>query len=122
MAQTMPLRTRGRIAAIMKLRCPRCREGRLFRGLFAMPDTCPVCHLKIEREPGYFVGAMYISYAIEVPLVLILAGGVGLAFPNLSPAWVIGSAMLLSLPLVPAVFRYSRTLWMHLDRSIDRGA
>lgn len=87
-----------------------------------MYDTCPVCHLKIEREPGYFVGAMYISYAIEVPLVLALAYVVQLLFPDLSPAWVIGAAILLTLPLVPAVFRYSRTLWMHLDRSIDRSA
>jgi len=28
----------------------------MFSGLFRMPEKCPSCHLKFEREPGYFLG------------------------------------------------------------------
>ena len=41
-----------------------------------MNDPCPVCGLVFEREPGYFLGAMYFSYALAVfiiaPLFILL--------------------------------------------------
>jgi uncharacterized protein (DUF983 family) len=46
------------------LQCPRCGARTLFRGAFAMHDTCAVCQLTFEREPGYFIGAIYINYAV----------------------------------------------------------
>src|SRR5438874_2445283 len=45
------------------LACPRCGAHTLFRGFFAMHEACAVCHLVFEREPGYFIGAIYINYA-----------------------------------------------------------
>src|SRR5262245_56913727 len=57
------------LKAILAQRCPRCCEGRLFRGLFAMHRCCPVCGLRFEREQGYFVGAMYVSYPLSVELI-----------------------------------------------------
>jgi uncharacterized protein (DUF983 family) len=38
----------------------------LFRGFPKMQERCAVCDLKFEREPGYFLGAMYISYLLGV--------------------------------------------------------
>src|SRR5271155_4411203 len=55
--------------ALLKLRCPRCREGRMFKSLVRMNDPCPVCGLVFEREPGYFLGAMYVSYALAVMIL-----------------------------------------------------
>jgi uncharacterized protein (DUF983 family) len=116
------MRRRGRLAAIALQRCPRCREGRVFRSLLAMHETCPACGLKFEREPGYFVGAMYLSYALAVPVMALF----GWLVSRLRPEWPIegsaGAGIAISLPLVPWFFRYSRVLWMHLDRSIDRAA
>jgi uncharacterized protein (DUF983 family) len=106
--------------AIARLRCPRCREGKVFRSSFRISERCPVCDLQFEREPGYFVAAMYISYALAVPVVALLALAVHLAFAAWPVEAVIGAAALLSLPLAPSLFRYSRVLWMHLDRKIDR--
>lgn len=37
-----------------------------------MFDNCPVCGLKFEREQGYFLGAMYVSYLVSIPPVLLL--------------------------------------------------
>ena len=37
-----------------------------------MHETCPVCDHRFEREPGYFVGAMYVSYAPATPVYLLL--------------------------------------------------
>ncbi len=58
-----------RLGAILALRCPRCLDGRIWRRFLSMNVSCPVCALVFEREPGYFTGAMVVSYALAVPLL-----------------------------------------------------
>jgi hypothetical protein len=62
----MPHRSNGssRLAAIVKQQCPRCLRGQVFATLFRMHEQCPVYRLPFEREPGYFTGAMYLSYGV----------------------------------------------------------
>jgi uncharacterized protein (DUF983 family) len=100
----------------MRLRCPRCRTGRMFRGSFAMNDPCPVCGLVFQREEGYFLAAMYVSYALSV----VLIGSAYLAVTTWLPGIGVVLTMLLTLalylPFSPAVFRYSRGIWIYLDR------
>ena len=65
------------IQAILRELCPRCYTGKIFRGplwrtYLAMNERCPVCDLKYEREQGYFLGAMYFSYMLSIPPVLVL--------------------------------------------------
>ncbi len=106
--------------AIWRGLCPRCRSGRIFTGSFRMNEPCPVCQLSFGREHGYFTGAMYVSYALAVPIlgIIILVLWYGF-FPNWPFHWVLPLAVALLLPLVPAIFRYSRIIWIHLDRYID---
>src|SRR5688572_20238444 len=105
--------------AIVKRRCPRCREGPIFRSTWAMHDACPACGLLFMRETGYFTGAMYFSYALGIPIIAATTGLLYLALPT----WRLWQLVLVSwglfLPLVPAVFRYSRVLWIHFDRYYD---
>ncbi len=114
-----PSQERSAWWAIRHLRCPRCRDGRVFEARFAMNADCPVCGLVFEREPGYFTGAMYVSYALGIPIVAGLTLLAYLAFPT----WRLWQLVLLAwlglLPLVPAVYHYSRVLWIHFDRYFD---
>lgn len=110
---------RARLAAVAAGRCPRCRHGRIFRRLLAMHAACPMCGLRFEREPGYFTGAMYVSYVLAVPVMAVCTAAVHLLAPSLSFEATVGTAALLFLPFVPAIFRYSRILWIHLDQTID---
>jgi uncharacterized protein (DUF983 family) len=63
------------LKAILHQLCPRCRAGTIFRKsvfLFpAMRERCPVCDLKFEREEGYFLGAMYIGYALALAMIAV---------------------------------------------------
>ena len=112
----------SRLWAILALRCPRCLEGEVFSGLMRPNEHCPVCGLRFMREPGYFVGAMFISYGISVPM---LWGLIGMLWWQFLRAWplmlVSGIGTLLLLPFVPLMFRYSRILWMHFDWVVDPG-
>jgi hypothetical protein len=83
-----------------------------------MSKACPTCGLVFEREHGYFAGAMVVSYGIAVvvyaALVLLLWS---------LPGWRAELALLVAgalfLLTVPAIFRYSRVIWMHFDHAVD---
>jgi uncharacterized protein (DUF983 family) len=111
---------RFRLRTILRQRCSECGEGRVFAGAFTMNERCPVCGYKFERGPGYFTGAMYFSYALGIPLI---AAGVLIGKYLVVPAWplhwILLAVWVAFLPLVPAVFRYSRVLFIHFDRYFD---
>jgi hypothetical protein len=84
-----------------------------------MNTQCPVCGVRLTREPGYFLGAMYVSY----PLAAVVLGLFALAVQLLRPDWswllCLSLAFVPFLLLVPMVFRYSRVIWMHFDHWAD---
>jgi uncharacterized protein (DUF983 family) len=103
--------------AILRLRCPRCRRGRVFEGLFRMRRECPECGLLLLREPGYYLGAMYFSYALGILLALPLC--LALFLLDVPAVWNGLAAAAQLVILSPLLFRYSRVLWLHLDQRID---
>jgi uncharacterized protein (DUF983 family) len=114
-----PASTTERLRAIARLRCPECGEGSVFRGVFAMNEVCPVCGLRFQRESGYFLGAMYFSYGLAIPIILLFTLVVYLLFPRWRLYQDVLLAWLIFLPLVPPIYRYSRVMWMHFDRYFD---
>ena len=112
----------GMIESVVRQRCPRCHRGRMFLGWVRMYPACPICRYVFEREPGYFVGAMYVSYALAVPTLVLVAVLAHWLWPGLSGLTILGAALPLFLPLTPIIFRYSRVIWAHLDWTIDPGA
>jgi uncharacterized protein (DUF983 family) len=108
--------SRSALVGILRQRCPRCRQGRIFRGWTTMNEDCPQCGLHFEREQGYFMGAMYFSYPLSVPILglLILAGH--WLLPGWRIEWVVALAAVAYVPFMPLVFRYARVLWMYFER------
>ena len=108
-------------SAILDHKCPRCREGDIFKySLWEKPTKfietnkkCPHCDLIYEREPGFFFGAMYVSYALTMAIFLGSTFVLYFFFgdPSLTAyiATVVGGVVLLT----PVLFRYSRTLYLH---------
>jgi uncharacterized protein (DUF983 family) len=79
-----------------------------------MHERCSACHLKFEREQGYFLGAMYINYAMTVGIVLV--GYFVLEWVMdipLSYQLVLWGSVSVLCPLL--LFRRSRGLWLALD-------
>lgn len=109
-----------RLGAILLQRCPRCLKGKVFRGFVEMYETCPLCGYRFEREQGYFLGAMYASYFMAVPMVGLITWAIS---TWIVPDWRLEYAILLATPpfllTVPIIFRYSRVIWMHIDPPRD---
>lgn len=89
----------------MKLRCPRCGRGAMFRKYLKVVDRCPVCgeelyHHRADDAPPYFT--IVVVGHIVVPLVLVTE------IRYHPPLWVhftiwIPLVILLSLVLLPIV-------------------
>ena len=107
---------------ILHALCPRCRTGTIFRKSVwkfpAMRDRCPTCNLKYEREPGYFLGAMYIGYGLGLAAIAILSALVWLVL-RWSLMKSIAGGIVLFLPLVPVLTWMARVLWIYMDQAID---
>jgi len=83
-----------------------------------MARACSACGLTFERAQGYFVGAIYVNYAVTTVIVI---GGYFLlwAFTELSTA----AQLALWLPVVVVFpiwfFRYSRSFWLALEYAVN---
>jgi uncharacterized protein (DUF983 family) len=109
----------ARARAAFLQRCPRCLEGRVFKGAVAMNERCPRCNLSFHREAGYYLGAMYFSYGLACAFLCAATLGLVWAFPQYDDRLLVLCAAILFLPFVPLTFRWSRILWMHMDQLFD---
>ncbi|MDH5608142.1 MAG: DUF983 domain-containing protein [Cyclobacteriaceae bacterium] len=108
------------LPAILQGNCPKCREGKLFTSaiynlskLGKMEESCSCCGLTYEREPGFFYGAMFVSYAFSVGVFLVGTLLIYLLFNNPSLNTYIISIISISFILYPINFRYSRILYLY---------
>ncbi len=83
-----------------------------------MNDHCPVCGHKFEREPGYFFGSMYVSYAVTVAEML-LSFLIAFQFTRDMVTLIIIIAVM-SVLLSTFNFRFSRMIWIYMFDGKDR--
>lgn len=110
----------SKLYSILFNKCPRCQEGDFFVSKSAynlkqfdkMHETCSHCHLRYSPEPGFFTGAMYVSYAYYVAFIIssfvlfytILDINLDYYLVVLLPSLVI---------LTPFFFRLARRTWIN---------
>lgn len=104
------------VARAMRLRCPACGGGDLFRSWLGLREQCPTCGLAMERDEGYFLGGMMFNLVIsELLFVACLVAALVLTWPN--PPWdAIWIGSVAGMVLFPiAFYPFSRTLWLAFD-------
>ena len=117
----------GGLINAFKLRCPRCRQGKLYKNpnpfhlkeMVEMNKECPVCKQDFVIEPGFYFGATYVSYAFMlawiIPLFFLLYFILDLPFE-----YFIG-AMFILLPLsMPLIVRASRSAFLAIYVRYDK--
>lgn len=115
---------RGYLASTLSCRCPRCREGRLFKNPVTfrfkknmeMNKECPVCGQATEIEVGFYYGTSYVSYALTVAIsVATLVAWyvvIGLSTNDNRFFYWLGFNALFLLLLQPWLMRLSRSFWI----------
>lgn len=111
------MREKSKLQAIWECKCPRCRQGDLFEKskIFPKPlSHCPVCGVRYEKEPDFFQGAMYVSYAISVAIFVTFGFGAYFVF-NDPPTYVYWLTIITAtIVLAPLNWRLSKSLFIHI--------
>jgi uncharacterized protein (DUF983 family) len=116
------------IMSAVAMKCPRCHQGKMFpsKTLYSpakfqtMNRSCSCCGLCFEPEPGYYFGAMFISYAFNTAYFVaawIFLGG----FVNEpSTSMILATLLTIVIGLFPITFRLSRVLWIYIFVRYDK--
>ena len=108
------------IKSIYKENCPNCGKSHVFEkntGVFQIPimkERCSECTYRFDREPGYFIGAMYLSYGLAIFQGILAFLFYSFALPELSVEWLIAIVILPMVLLAKKNFKWSRLLFIHI--------
>lgn len=114
------------IPSIINCKCPKCRQGDLFcnkssyqyKGFFDMPKKCPKCGQDFQIEAGFYYGAMYMSYAFTIAIIVAVFVAMIVFDVFTIDRFLITDFIVLVL-VIPYIFRLSRSSWISLMISYD---
>ena len=86
-----------------------------------MPDQCPECGLSFMPEPGFYYGAMYVSYALTIALSVFNFIWIYMLWGFAAVRFLIINSVLL-IVLMPIFFRYGRSYYLALIYKIENAA
>jgi uncharacterized protein (DUF983 family) len=115
------MKPRSTIAGILTMRCPKCREGKMFpegtlysTHFMKMNSTCSCCGQSFMPEPGYYFGAMFVSYGINAAFFIAVWLLMYLLMDDISITAMIVALLVVVFGLLPITFRLSRVLWIYI--------
>lgn len=108
-----------KVKEVLQGKCPRCGEGDIFvypaskiSRFSEMHTHCSKCGAPFEPEPGFYYGSLFVSYAFNVAIMVVIS--VLLYFTFRPADWVYGvSLVVVSILSIPFSFRYSRILFLY---------
>lgn len=99
-----------------RLRCPNCGGRGIVRNWMSMAVRCPACGFRLEREEGFFTGAMAVNLVVaELVFLGCFIAAMILTWPN-TPWGTLQIAAIVLMLFFPILFYpFSRTLWLAFD-------
>ena len=98
-------------------RCAKCHQGKIFQGFLSMNANCPICGHHFEREEGFFMGSMILSYfASTLSILPIMLLTIFKYDADLIWALMVSSA--LTLITFPLIYRLSKIAWIHIEEDL----
>ncbi len=115
----------SKLYSIFGFKCPKCHEGSLFEtGTFSfskpfgMNKNCSVCGQDFEPEPGFYYGAMFISYIFMgwfcLGFIALLHWGIGW---SLEASFV--ALIAFYVLFFVGIFRLARAIWININVKYD---
>lgn len=113
--------SRSALTSIIQMRCPRCRQGGMFpeKTLFTtrfmqMNAQCSCCGQSFTPEPGYYFGAMFVSYGINAAFFIAVWVAMYVLMEQISLTAMLIALLVIIIGFLPITFRLSRVLWIYL--------
>jgi uncharacterized protein (DUF983 family) len=115
------------VYSVVRNKCAKCHQGDIFiyknaynlKKFDKMYESCSHCGTKYEKEPGFFYGAMYVSYALMSALFIS-----SFVIDNLwihSQTWQYMTFIVLAMILsVPLTYRLARLIWINFFTKFEQ--
>ena len=108
--------------SILNTKCPRCHEGEMFpkgsllnyRRFSKMKEQCSCCGQFFEPEPGYYYGAMFVSYAFSTAIFIGVWILLSLFVKEVTLPMMITALVIAVVVFMPLTFQFSRSVWIHM--------
>lgn len=78
-----------------------------------MNERCSHCDVRLQPEPGFYYGAMYVSYGFITIITLLASAILYYGFGNPSEWVYIGVVIGASVLFAPVNYRYSRIIYLY---------
>jgi len=118
-----------KLYSILKMKCPKCQEGKF---LVTHPynlskpgeiyDHCPNCGLNYMPEPGFYYGAMYVSYGLGVAIFVAIWASCNWFFSNVGVWTQITLVLIALIGLGPYLYALSKIIWANFFIKYDKNA
>lgn len=101
-------------------KCPNCGVGAVFENkqpLFSVPVTkekCTHCQLTFEKEPGFFIGSMYVSYGLAVFEGIVTFVLAHFLFPELTAVWALVTIIAVIVLLSKKNYKWARIIYIRI--------
>lgn len=112
--------SKNRLQSVLFNKCPRCGQGDFFvtktafsRNFDKMHRHCPHCGENLVPEPGFYQGALYMSYALYVLFMLVYFLTFAFFFSEHYDYFLITLVPLFVL-MTPLAYRLARRSWLAL--------
>lgn len=116
-----------KLYSVLNNKCPKCHEGSFFISQPYALNTfgkkheyCSCCGLKFEREPGFFYGSMYFTYAIGAGLFLVWWLLQTTLFPSMEAHIMILIMAALQIVIAPLSLYLAKLIWINLFFSYQK--
>ena len=123
------MQTKSYTAALLNGKCPRCREGSIFTypaskitQFNVMNEKCPHCGVRLEPEPGFYQGSMYVGYGITIVCLVVISIILYVLVHPTSEWTYIATIIGFMICIAPLNYRYSRILYLHFFGGIKYDA
>lgn len=116
-----------KLYSILHSKCPYCHQGDFFisknpydlKNFDKQHESCPVCHNTYMPETGFYYGAMYVSYGLDIALGVALFILSNVIFNWGTTAFLILFVASLVL-LWTVIFRMARLIWINIFVKFDK--
>ena len=84
-----------------------------------MEPSCSACGLDLRREPGFYLGSIYVNYGVTALATIALYGGLVLLL-GWTAERALAACLAAAVTLPMWLFRYARALLLAIDTTVNR--
>lgn len=114
------------IQKMLSNKCPNCGKGHIYKekniyfnfSKLKMNKECNHCGYRFEKEPGFFFGAMYVSYALGIAEAVAVFVIGTFFFEKMFDLRILPWITVIILLLSSFNMRMARIIWIYLLKGV----